>query len=58
MTEEAKQRMWDIDHKSQLGNDISKEDKDFFNAYYEIMLEELEDSFNHFKHHSGKFNCL
>ena len=58
MTENEKQRMWDIDHNSQLGKNISKEDKIFFNANYENMLEELEENYNHFKHHSGKFNYL
>lgn len=55
MKEEAKRRMWNIDHDAQLGNDISKEDKDFFNAYYEMMLEELESDYTHFKHHASKF---
>ncbi len=56
MTENAKRRMWIIDHNTQLGNDISKEDKEFFNTYYEEMLEELKDRYHHFKHHARKFN--
>ena len=55
MTKAAKERMWEIDHQSQFGNDISREDKLFFNANYEIMLKELEESFIHFKHHADKF---
>lgn len=55
MKEESKQRMWDIDQKAQLGKEITKEEKDFFNAYYELMLEELEENFTHFKYHASKF---
>ena len=62
MKEYEIQRMRDIDHKAQLGIDVSQEDKVFFNVHYETMLEELEevveleDEYNHFKHHSGKFS--
>ena len=62
MKEYEIQRMWDIDHKAQLGINVSQEDKVFFNVHYETMLEELEevveleDEYNDFKHHSGKFS--
>lgn len=61
MKEYEIQRMWDIDHKAQLGIDVSQEDKVFFNMHYETILEELEDvgefeEYNHFKHHSGRFS--
>tara|TARA_R110000796_G_C14300135_1_gene405141 strand:+ start:93 stop:266 length:174 start_codon:yes stop_codon:yes gene_type:complete len=56
MKEYEIQRMRDIDHKAQLGIDVSQEDKVFFNVHYETMLEELEDEYNDFKHHSGKFS--
>ena len=58
MTDNEKQRMWIIDQNAQLGNDIDKEDKIFFNTNYDDMVEELEEAYNHFKHHSGKFNYL
>ena len=56
MTENEKKRMWIIDHNSQLGNDISKDDKIFFNTHYEEMVEKLKENYNHFKHHSKKFS--
>jgi hypothetical protein len=58
MTDNEKQRMWIIDHNAQLGNDIDKEDKIFFNTNYDEMVEYLKESYYHFKHHSGKFNYL
>jgi len=47
--------MWDIDHKAQLGEEVTTEEKLFFNAYYELMMEELEENYTHFKHHASKF---
>lgn len=49
-------KMWDIDHKAQLGEDVSKEDKEFFNKYHEKMVDEMESDFKHWKYYTSKFN--
>lgn len=49
------EKMWDIDHKSQLGDDVTQEEKEYFNKYYEELLENLKDDYEHFKYHSRKF---
>tara|TARA_R110001632_G_scaffold147250_1_gene264303 strand:+ start:321 stop:497 length:177 start_codon:yes stop_codon:yes gene_type:complete len=58
MTDKEKQDMWDIDMKAQLGDEVTKEDKEFFNANFDKMLEELQNEYEHFKHHANKFNYL
>lgn len=58
MTDKEKKEMWDIDMKAQLGDEVTKEDKEFFNANFDKMLEELQSEYEHFKHHSNKFNYL
>lgn len=54
MTEENIKRMWDIDQKAQLGNQITKEEKEFFNAHFDLMLDEMRENLEHWEHHSGK----
>ncbi len=56
MTKKEKQRMWDIDSKSQLGDPISDEDKQWFNDNYQEMMQDAQDEINHWLYHSGKFN--
>lgn len=58
MTDKEKQEMWGIEIKAQLGKDITKEDKEFFNKNFDEMLEELQSDYEHFKHHANKFNYL
>ena len=54
MTEQNIKRMWDIDHKAQLGDKITDEERDFFNAHYELMREEMENNWTHWQFHSGR----
>lgn len=54
MTQENIKRMWDIDHKLQLGDKITDEEKDFYNAHYDLMLEEMLDNLNHWSFHTNK----
>jgi len=42
MTEENIKRIWDIDHKAQLGAKITDEEREFFNAHYELMRKQCE----------------
>lgn len=49
------EKMWDIDHKAQLGLEISIEEKKYFNEYFNDLLESLKENYEHFKYHSGKF---
>ena len=54
MTEQNIKRMWNIDHKAQLGDKITDEEREFFNAHYELMREEMEDNWTHCQFHSGR----
>ena len=54
MTEQNIKRMWDIDHKAQLGDKITDEERYFFNAHYELMREEMENNWTHWQFHSGR----
>ena len=55
MQEQEIKRMWKIDVKSILGDKITDEEKEFFNANYEKMKEEMEDNWTHWEFHSGPF---
>jgi hypothetical protein len=55
MQEEEIKRMWKIDIKGILGDKITDEEKEFFNANYEKMKEEMEDNWTHWEFHSGPF---
>jgi len=54
MTEENIKRMWEIDGKAHFGDKITDEERDFYNAHYDLMLEEMEDNYKHWKYHSGR----
>jgi hypothetical protein len=54
MQEQEIKRMWEIDSKAQLGDKITDEEKDFFNANYEKMREQMEDNWTHWQFHSGR----
>ena len=54
MTEQNQQRMWNIDQRAQLGDPISESDVEFFNAHFELMVEEMNDNANHWKYHTSK----
>ena len=47
-------KMRDIDHRSQLGVSITKKEKEYFNEYYDVFLEELKEDYEHFKYHSRR----
>lgn len=51
---EDQKRMWEIDHKAQIGDKITDEERKFFNANYESMREQMEDNWTHWQFHSGK----
>lgn len=55
MKEEDMERMWLIDCSAQVGNEISQEDREFFNNNYDSMINQLEEFFNHWKYHTSKF---
>jgi hypothetical protein len=54
MKDQEIKRMWEIDAKVQLGDKITDEEKDFFNANYEKMREQMEDNWTHWQFHSGR----
>lgn len=53
MSLQEQKRMWEIDAKAQLGDKISDEDREFFNANYDKMVEQTYSSWMHWKYHSG-----
>jgi len=56
LTEKNIKRMWDIDAKSHIGlEEIPKEDKEFYNAHFDIMLEMYRENYEHWQHHTCKF---
>ena len=56
MTEELIKFMEDIDHKAQVGLPIEEWEKEKFNKHFKDMLEHVESEYEHWKHHSYKFN--
>jgi hypothetical protein len=54
MTEENIKRMWDIDRKAQSGDEITDQEREFFHAHYELMLEQMQDNWIHWQLHSGR----
>ena len=54
MEEKDQKRMWEIDAKAQLGDKLTDEEIEFFNANYEKMREQMEDNYTHWQFHSGK----
>jgi hypothetical protein len=54
MKKENEDRMWDIDEKIQLGQPISEEEKEFFNANYNTILELYECKYEHWKFNTNK----
>jgi hypothetical protein len=54
VTEENIKRMWLIDGKVNVGSEITNEEREFYNAHYELMIEEVEDDYNHWKYHSSR----
>jgi len=56
MTNEEKDRMWSIDSRSQVGTEVSEEDKKWFNDHFELMQKETHDDYVHWRYNSGKFN--
>ena len=53
MSEQEQKRMWEIDAKAQFGDKISDEEREFFNANYEKMREQMKDNWTHWQFHSG-----
>jgi hypothetical protein len=54
MKKKDQKRMWNLDHKSQLGQSLTDEEKEFFTSNYLKMLETLESKYNHWFYHSIK----
>ena len=54
MTADEQEKMWCIDSKLQLGDEITEEEKNFFNENFDRMKQEMEDNYNHWEYHSGK----
>jgi len=54
MSEQEQKRMWEIDLKAQLGDKITDEEREFFNANYKKMREQMEDNWTHWEFHSGR----
>ena len=55
MKQEDMNRMWDIDQKTQLGDNISIEEMSFFNEHHQQMIKEMKDKYDHWKNHTGRF---
>jgi len=53
MEEDDVNRMWAIDQKSQLGNPITEEEREFFNSNLEDMKDLQHDNWIHWNFHSG-----
>ena len=53
MEEQIQKLMWDIDMKAQLGDNITQQEKDFFNAHFEEMKQLMLDNWRHWQFHSG-----
>lgn len=54
MDEEDVNRMWSIDQKAQLGNQITDEEREFFDDKLEEMKELMHDNWIHWNFHSGE----
>ena len=50
------QKMWEIDSDLQVGNIVSDDDTIYFNENYDLMVEEMERNYNHWKNHTKKIN--
>lgn len=54
LSEKNIKRMWEIDAKSHTNTwDLTQEEKDFYNTHFDLMLEKVEEDYNHWKHHTG-----
>ena len=57
MKSEDIEKMWNIDSKAQLGEKLSNDEIEFFNKNYFLMLQEMKDNYDHWMHHTKKFNA-
>lgn len=54
MKEEDIKRMWQIDAKAQIGLEITKDEKEFFNKNYIPMIDEMKSDADHWTYHTSK----
>jgi len=56
LTKENKEKMWSIDCKAQLGDNLTEEEIQFFNAHFEMMQTDMTDNYEHWQYHTKKIN--
>lgn len=47
LTDKNTTKMFMIDLKSELGDEITKEEREFFNAHLELMQQEAKENYEH-----------
>jgi len=48
-------RMWEIDAKSQFGQEITEDEKKFYIKMKSLVIEHFKNAYDHWQYHSSSF---